>query len=442
MIEDLGINYKKIIKDLDRIANLPRHLISDGYDEALEIIKEIAIQNGFEFIIHSYPTGYDCGTWVIPEKWTLNRSTLTSKSGEIILDSNKDPLSCVSYSESFNGEVNREDLLGHIHTSLHQPNATPFIFKYYKREWGLCCSEEIKRTLTDESYHVNIDTTFSNGELKVGEIISKGKLDESFVYLSHLCHPYQVNDGPIGIFPLMEIIKKLKESGNNYTIRQLIVPENIGSAAWLSKNKLLIPKLKGGLFVEMIGTDLKLRVNHSFSNNSVVDDITSHVLDDLDIDYYDDVFVYANDEKQFNGPGVNVPILGVNRSNMTRKPEVMQAFDFYHTSLDTISNINSNNMRESIYVINELINAYDNYLIKPSACFIGEPFLSRYNLHIDAFEGMDQHRSNEEMMDLIFYSGKNLTVYEISNVMNISMKKAKNVYDKLLEKGLIEFTSF
>ena len=122
--------------------------------------------------------------------------------------------------------------------------------------------------------------------------------------------------------------------------------------------------------------------------------------------------------------------------------KVMHAFDFYHTSLDTISNINSNNMRESIYVINELINAYDNYLIKPSACFIGEPFLSRYNLHIYAFEGMDQHRSNEEMMDLIFYSGKNLTVYEISNVMNISMKKAKNVYDKLHEKGLIEFTSF
>ena len=75
MIEDLGINYQKIIKDLDRIANLPRHLISDGYDEALNIIKEVAIKNGFEFITHSFPTGHDCGTWIIPEKWTLKNYT-------------------------------------------------------------------------------------------------------------------------------------------------------------------------------------------------------------------------------------------------------------------------------------------------------------------------------------------------------------------------------
>ena len=55
MIEDLGINYQEIIKNLDRIANLPRHLISDGYDEALEIIKEIAIQNGLPFQREGFP---------------------------------------------------------------------------------------------------------------------------------------------------------------------------------------------------------------------------------------------------------------------------------------------------------------------------------------------------------------------------------------------------
>ena len=145
------------LENLSRIAELPRHLISDGYDEALSIIEEIARDKGLEYVCHSFPTGYDCGTWIIPEKWILKRALLKDKHDKIILDSDKDPLCCISYSLPFKGKVSRDELISHLHTSAHCPEAMPFVFKYYNRDWGLCSQEEIKNSLNDDFYYVSID---------------------------------------------------------------------------------------------------------------------------------------------------------------------------------------------------------------------------------------------------------------------------------------------
>jgi aminopeptidase-like protein len=119
----------------------------------------------------------------------------------------------------------------------------------------------------------------------------------------------------------------------------------------------------------------------------------------------------------------------------------MHAFDHYHTNLDNISNVNYRNFTEAVNILNELIHSFDKYLVKPTPCFIGEPFLSRYNLHIDAFEGLDNHRKNQVLMDLIFYSGKDITIYEISTLLNLALSDVKDTYDKLVGKGLIRYES-
>ena len=51
------------------------------------------------------------------------------------------PLHVVSYSLPFEGMVTREELLQHLHVHPRLPEAIPFVFKYYDRDWGLCASQ-------------------------------------------------------------------------------------------------------------------------------------------------------------------------------------------------------------------------------------------------------------------------------------------------------------
>jgi aminopeptidase-like protein len=436
---------ESVLENLSKIANLPRHLISDGYDEGMAIIEKIAREKGLTFKLHAYPTGHDCGTWIIPEKWTLIRAQLKDSSGNVLIDSDIDPMACMSYSLPFEGVVPRDELKKHLYTCSYQPEATPFIFKYYKRDWGLCCSQTLKEGLDDDEYVVSIQTKFSDGHLKVGEIIVEGEVEESFVIASHLCHPYMVNDGPIGVFPTMEILERLKADGAYYTFRQLIVPENIGSAAWLSSNADLIPKLRGGLFVEMIGTDLPLRLHRSFRGDTLVDRMFEEVVRERSESAEIDDFIYANDERQFNGPGVDIPMLGLNRSWMSRYQTVNRAFPYYHTNLDTIGNIHMANLAESVEILEELIQVFDRYAVRAKPLFVGEPFLHRFGAHIDAFEEKDEKMfvgklaQSTMLMDVLFKCGHGLTVHEISHDLDVPAKTVRSILDRFEKLGLVSF---
>ena len=65
------------------------------------------------------------------------------------------------------------------------------------------------------------------------------------------------------------MLKQLSNNRPHYTYRQLIVPENVGSAAWLSKNYQLIDSIKGGIFVEMIGSPSSNDAMQDFIHNAM-----------------------------------------------------------------------------------------------------------------------------------------------------------------------------
>ena len=109
------------------------------------------------------------------------------------------PLHVVSYSLPFEGVVSRDELLPHLHVHPRLPDAIPFVFKYYERDWGLCASQQLRDSLTDERYRVVIRTIFEPGTLKVGEMVIPGESQESFVLVAHLCHPAMVNDDLTGV---------------------------------------------------------------------------------------------------------------------------------------------------------------------------------------------------------------------------------------------------
>ncbi len=194
----------QMIDLINELWFLPRNLVSDGFDQALyRLAAEVPMT------VHEYPNGETCWTWKIPEKWSCQEAILETLDGQRLIDASLHPLHVVAYSLPYEGTVSRAELLQHLHTHRRLPEAIPFVFKYYERDWGLCCSQELRDSLHDETYRVKIQTTFEPGTLKVGEVIIPGETDECFVLVAHLCHPAMVNDDLSGVVVGLDVARTL-----------------------------------------------------------------------------------------------------------------------------------------------------------------------------------------------------------------------------------------
>lgn len=380
---------------IDEIWFLKRDLVSDGFDAALQRLAQ-----ELPMTIHEYPTGTPCWTWRIPEKWTCDEAFLETLDGRRIIDVKNHPLHVVSYSLPFEGIVKRDDLLPHLHTHKRLPDAIPFVFKYYDRDWGLCLLKTVKDSLAEEAYRVVIRSRFENGTLKVGEVIVPGESDRSFMLAAHLCHPAMVNDDLTGCVVGLEVARALfKGPKPFYTYRLLILPETIGSVAYLSHHEELIPKMVGGLFLEMLGTDIPHVLQHSFLPDSQIDRCFAAALGDLDPQGSQKPYreVIGNDERQFNSPGVRVPMLSLSRCLQSRtNPDY--PFHEYHSSLDTPEIVSQERLQASSNLVLELLGAWENNMYVVNQ-FKGEIFCSGKGIWIDQAENHAGHRRLFDVME-------------------------------------------
>jgi aminopeptidase-like protein len=430
---------------LDLINELwftPRDIVSDGYDWALKRLSEEA-----PMTIHEYPTGEPCWTWRIPEKWTCHEAYLETLDGQRILDYAAHPLHVVSYSLPFEGVVSREELLRHLHVHPRLPEAIPFVFKYYERDWGLCASQTLRDTLTDEAYRVVIRTTFEPGNLKVGEIIIPGESDETFVLVAHLCHPAMVNDDLTGVVVGLEAARTLLSNYQSsegvrtknplhFTYRLLILPETIGSVAYLSHHEGLIPMMVGGLFLEMLGNDAPHALQGSFQPDSQADRCLLSTFKNLDLQGYNAPYrtVINNDERQFNAPGVRVPMLSLSRVEAPGSEN--RPYREYHSSLDTPAIVSQERLDASCQVVLGLLQAWERnqYVVNR---FKGEIFCSGYGIWVDYRLNPEGHRRLFEIMERC---DGTRTVADIAVELDIPFQSVWQVVSLLQEKDLIELS--
>ena len=80
---------------ISALWKLPRHIVSDGYDTALQ-----ALSTQVPMVTHEYATGTECWTWLIPEKWTCREAWLETLDGRRLFSYQDNPLHVVSYSAS------------------------------------------------------------------------------------------------------------------------------------------------------------------------------------------------------------------------------------------------------------------------------------------------------------------------------------------------------
>lgn len=410
---------------------LERNLVSPGFDAALRRLgAEVPM------IEHEYPSGTEAWTWIIPDRWVCREAYVERLNGERVLDAREHPLHCASYSASFEGVVSRDELFAHLQVHPVLRDGIPFGWKYYRTEWGLCCAAEQRERLTDDEYRVVIRTERAPGMLRVGESVAEGSSGLEFVLCAHLCHPCMVNDGLSGAVVGIEVMRALRAlPRRRYTYRLLLLPETIGSIAWLSRHAHLFPKIEGGLFLEMLGTDCPHALQHSFASDSELDRLSLAVLRERDPQAWAGPFrrVIANDERQFNAPGVRVPMLSLSR---VFHPQTGKwPYPEYHSSQDTADFVSMERMEESLEIVLHLVRRLEENGY-PLNLFRGEVFATRYGLFVDFYEDPE---GNRRLFDVMHMVDGTRSVFQIAGATGFSFDAVMATLRSLEHHGLIRF---
>ncbi len=373
---------KQIISDL---YLLNRALISDDYDRALAYIAERVNMQ-----IHEYPSGTKCWTWVIPQKWTVNEAWVEAD-GERIIDYADHPLHLWTGSLPIDRVISHDELVEHLAWNEEHPRAIPYRFNFYELTWGFSISYQQYQALDADEYRVYIDAEYTDGTLKVGDATVEGESDEIVVLMAHLDHPGQANDGLSGVAVGAALINWLRERDNYYTYKLLVLPETIGSIAYLSHNMDLISKCRCGIFLEMMGNDNQFAFQHSRQHDDFIDLVTRQVLVDRfgEGNFTEGAFrkVVGNDEMVLNGPGVNVPTVSISRWPYWQ----------YHTHLDNIDMISEEALEESLDLLKDTIGILERDYV-PRRKFTGPIFLSGHGLWVDYRENYALNRAIEQVL--------------------------------------------
>ncbi len=409
---------------LSRIAPLNRTLASADTDKALAEISR--------YLPGSEIEGFACGTkawsWTIPKRWELD-SAFVRCNGEIIVDAGRNSLHVVNYSQPFKGTIGREELLSHLHTDPNRPDSIPFRFAFYHDEWGFCVPHSWLGRFTSNHYDVEINSRFESGVLNTLSYFLPGEAQETFIICANICHPLQVNDSLTGVAAAVDIMKRLAARTNRkYSYLLLVVPEMIGSIAFLANNPAIIERSIGGVFSEMLGTDGPLVGQHTRSGGSYWDGILDSVLHSSGLAYKTVPFLKSasNDEKVLDSPGVDIPTI-----SLTRAP-----YPEYHSSDDNLSIISVDRLREGRDALQQIIDWAEVDFI-PALNQPGPIFLSGHGLYPDWRSDPALLPFWESFIDVMYSIDNKRSFVELATARKIPLSHFHDWISAFKGKGLL-----
>jgi aminopeptidase-like protein len=416
-----AVDMMALLRDL---APLHRTLACTDTDRSFRILAEVVPGA----IIESYPTGSAAWTWTIPQRWELRRATIRD-GARILVDSDEHHLHCVNYSQPFRGRVSREELLRHIRTNPERPSAIPFAFAFYQDTWGFCVPHERLGEFTAEAYDVEIDCHFENGDFNVLTALAPGRHEEEFILCANICHPTQVNDSLTGLAAAVDVFVRLAaRSERKYSYRLLVVPETIGSLAYLSRHPEVIERAVGGFFCEMLGTGGEFVLQATRLGNTYWDHLAAEALRVTGHPYRRAGFMKsaANDEKCLDSPGVDIPTVSV-----TRYP-----FPEYHTSDDCLGLIDPAMQREGRDVLQAMVDLAESDYV-PVLNQPGPIFLSGHGLYPDLRSDPSLEGIMNAFYDVMYALDGTASVCELANRLGRPVWEVAYWTDAFASKGLL-----
>ena len=414
----------KISKIFDDLFPLPRSIMGKGYSDSLDYLKKF-----IPFKIYKFKTGTKIYDWKIPKEWQIKKAFIEFN-GKKILDYKNNNLHVVNYSSPINKKINLKDLKKRIFFLKDQPTAIPYVTSYYKKNWGFCIKYSKYRKLKKGIYKTVIDSKFVNGYLKIGLANLKGKSNKIFLISSYLCHPSMANNELSGPMVAMCLINYFKKFKNEKSIRFIFIPETIGSIAYIKQNYDHLKKyVCGGYNLSCIGDNRAHSCMLSKFENSASDEALLETYKQLKIEKKVHSFLKrGSDERQYNSPGVDLPIASIFRTRYGDYPE-------YHTSLDNFDLVSVKGISGGFNIAKYAIINLQNKII-PSAKIYCEPQLGKRGLYPSISDKkLDMFSRN--IVNILMYSNGRDSLEKISKIIKLNYNECLKLYKILVKNKLI-----
>ncbi len=417
----MKINMIKWAKDLFPLC---RSLIGEGNRKTIKYFKKI----NPEFKILKFKSGSKVFDWEIPNEWIIQDSYLQHESGKRFAEFKKSNLHVVNYSQPINKTFEKEKILSKIFTEKSMPDAIPYVTSYYNKDWGFCLSENEKNGLPQGKYKAYINSRFEKSYLEIAEAVIKGKSKKEILFSSYICHPSMANNELSGPVLLNAILLYLKNNFKNlkYTYRFVLLPETIGSIAYISKRlKLLKENIISGYVLTCVGDERCYSMVKTPNENTLADFSLSSALIGIDKVKKYSFLHRGSDERQYCAPGVDLPVSSFLRS---------KTYPEYHTSKDDFSLVTEKGLNDSFQVMKNIIDTFETGLYPKFKNFC-EPQLGKRNLYTVKFSKKNTYA--EELYirkNLLAYSDGKRSIFEISNILQVPLRHLLEQY-KILKKS-------
>ena len=419
----------------DVLFPLNRSITGKGTLNTLKIIK-----SKFPKIkIKKIKSGSKVFDWTIPYEWNVKKAYVLDGNKKKIIDFDNHNLHLMGYSIPVNKNLKKKDFFKNLYYLKNQPEAIPYVTSYYKKRWGFCITykqfKKIEKLYSDQDlFKVVIDSSFKkNGNLNYGELVLKGKSSQEILISTYICHPSMANNELSGPIVSMGLIDHFRKKKLKKTLRFIFIPETIGSIAYLSKNlDHLKKKIIGGYNLSCIGDDRHHSCMLSKYKNSPSDISLLKAYEKLKIKKFKihSFLKRGSDERQYNSPGVNLPITSIFRTRYGDYPE-------YHTSLDNFKVVTYRGISGGFKVAKEAIEILQKE-VYPKYKIICEPQMGKRGFLKTVFL-KEKKLSSDTYMDFLQYADGKNSLREISQIIKLNFANSKKIFKTLLKKKLITY---
>ena len=405
-----------------------RSITGNGVRESLTFFEKI----NPELKRIKFKSGSKVFDWTIPLEWNIKDAYISLK-GKKIVNFRNSNLHVMSYSSPIKKTVSLKELLLHTYTNIKRPNCIPYVTSYYKKNWGFCMKESMKKKLKKGHYKVFINSTLKKGFLECSHSVLKGKSKKEIFFNSYICHPSMANNELSGPALLNQVLLYVKKNypQTNYSYRFFLGPETIGPIAYLSKfHKVMKKNIICGFNFSCVGDEKNYSIVHSPNENTLADrSLLSAIFKYKNSKTYSFIDGGSN-EIQYCSPQIDLPLVTFCKTKFGVYPE-------YHTSDDNLKLVSEKGLAQSFEVIKNIIDSFEFGAI-PKAIIKCEPNLGKRNLY-PTISAAENYGDKNFLLrrHLIAFSNSKKTIFDIALKINCPLKDALNEYKLLVKKKVL-----
>ena len=251
---------------VEALYPLCRSVTGDGVRATLDRIGECLPLQRTEV-----PSGTPVHDWEVPREWNVRDAWIADADGRRVVDFRAHNLHLMSYSVPVRRTMTLAELQPHLHSRPDRPDDIPYRTSYYREQWGFCLRHRDRERLGPGPYEVVVDSTLAPGHLSLAESVVPGRSADEVIVYTHTCHPSLANDNLSGIAVAVELARALRRTTPRRTWRFIFGPGTIGSLTWLALRRDVLPRVRAGLVLGLLGDAGPLQYKPSRRGDTLTD---------------------------------------------------------------------------------------------------------------------------------------------------------------------------